>query len=189
MAQPPYRRKQYLINKPFQFKIMFYLSVLVVVAIGVAHLLAVSYSKLVAGATAAAQAAAPTAPSAPGFASGLWLPLMVALLLGIIGVLIFGLFYSHRIAGPMFNLKRVMQRVQNGDLGTVMHSRATDEFHDVEASFNQMVDGLNVKMANVRKALLSLPGQDQRKLNSVLQDHFILNEPAGAPEAGSTQTK
>jgi HAMP domain-containing protein len=189
MQQPPYRRKQYLINKPFQFKIMLYLSVLVVIAIGLAHLMAWSYAKLVASASSAAISAQPAAASAPGFTEGLWLPVMVAVLLGIVAVLIFGLFYSHRIAGPMFALKRVLQRVQNGDLGTEMHIRVKDEFHDVEAAFNQMVSGLNQKMNSLRQAILALPGQDPRRLNSVFQDHFTLGEHTTPAVAEKTQTK
>lgn len=188
MTQPPYRRKQYLINKPFQFKVMLFLSLMVAAAIGLTHLLAASYARLVASAAVTAEAARPAAAAAPGFMEGLWLPLMAALLLGIVGVLILGLFYSHRIAGPMFALKRVLQRVQNGDLGTAMHIRATDEFHDVEASFNQMVEGLNQKMNSLRKALLALPGQEPRRVDSVLREHFTLGETASPAPSEKIQT-
>ncbi|MEW6516088.1 MAG: HAMP domain-containing protein [candidate division FCPU426 bacterium] len=173
----PQRRRQYLINKPFQLKIMLYLSLLVAGVVGFAHILATTYAKLVTKAVSAASVSKPVAASLPtGFMEGLWLPVLAAILVGIVFVMIAGLLYSHKIAGPLFNLKRVMQRVQNGDLSTLMRIRSGDELHDVEAAFNFMVVGLNQRLINLRQAILDLPEKDSRHLLRLFHEHFHTGE-------------
>ncbi len=80
-------------------------------------------------------------------------------------MLIFGLLYSHKIAGPIFNLKRVLHKIGNGDLTVTMKLRASDEFHDVEDAFNQMANGLNQRLMTIQKAIAELPRPAQKNQN------------------------
>jgi methyl-accepting chemotaxis protein len=173
------RRRQYMINKPFQHKIIIYLALLVVSTILIAHGFAIGYAKLMEITKAPEQIsrAAGSGLQAAGSWDALWLPILITILLGIIFVLIFGLLYSHRIAGPLFNLKRLMLRVGGGDLSTVMHIRSGDEFHDVQDTFNQMILGLNQKMEAVKDGLRFLPDKDKRKLERLLNEHFVTRAP------------
>ena len=169
------RRRQYIINETFQYKIIFILAaVVVIVALGT-YGMAIGYAKLMEAANTSAQTAQ-AVQSNVSTSGTLWLPILGTIFLGILFVVFFGRFYSNRIAGPLFNLKRVMQRVGDGDLSTIMRIRAKDEFHDMEASFNQMVDDLNQRMANVKKAIADLPHAEKRKVHSALSDQFIIRD-------------
>lgn len=60
--------------------------------------------------------------------------------IGII-ILIFAaltVFMSHRIAGPIFNIKRGIRRIATGDLSVNIHLREKDEFHDVAEELNTL---------------------------------------------------
>lgn len=55
-------------------------------------------------------------------------------------VSILGLFYSHRTAGPLYHYKRVFTEIKNGNYGARVRLRPTDDFQDVAAVFNEMMD-------------------------------------------------
>jgi len=76
-----------------------------------------------------------------------------------------------------------MERVGQGDLTTMMHIRATDEFHDVEAAFNTMVSGLNQKIEKIREGFVDLPSQDKRRMERLLSDQLSARVQSDAPAA------
>jgi len=49
---------------------------------------------------------------------------------------------SHRVAGPMHNLRRVCDEIRKGDFKARVHFRSKDEFKEVPDAFNSMVDKL-----------------------------------------------
>lgn len=51
-----------------------------------------------------------------------------------------GIVASHRIAGPIFAIKRHMNRVRMGELRTQLNLRRNDELQDVAAALNRMLD-------------------------------------------------
>jgi HAMP domain-containing protein len=57
----------------------------------------------------------------------------------------FGLFLSHRTAGPMFHFKRVFGEIQAGQLDRRVHLRPKDDFRDVAEAFNKMMDSIQRK--------------------------------------------
>lgn len=173
------RRKQYWIDKGFQKKAILQLMALVVGSILAAHLVAMGYLKLmqapkITAGMGAFSAALKSGVTASNFFSDLWLPALITCLLGILFVLGFGLLYSHRIAGPLFNLKRMLNKIGQGDLTAVMHIRATDEFHDVEDAFNLMVAEIGERHHILRQALEELPADTKRKLLKTWDELFRL---------------
>jgi methyl-accepting chemotaxis protein len=56
---------------------------------------------------------------------------------------LFGLIYSHRTAGPLFHFKRVFEQIKNGNRTARIRLRPNDDFKDVAAAFNDMMDTLN----------------------------------------------
>jgi methyl-accepting chemotaxis protein len=53
-----------------------------------------------------------------------------------------GVILSHRTAGPLYHFKKVFGRIKDGDLAARVRLRPNDDFQDVAASFNSMVDAL-----------------------------------------------
>jgi methyl-accepting chemotaxis protein len=176
----PNRRHQFLIDKGFQNRFIIQLTLLIVGSIVVAFGAVWAYThlfdvkKLSFPVAETVQAAQQNLPS-PLFLDILWLPTLVILLLVIVCIPIVGLFYSHRIAGPMFNLKRMLARVENGNLEQAMHIRTNDEFHDVENAFNQMLKGLNRRIMNLKTAAVQLPEPDRKKMEQAIQDNFNMS--------------
>ena len=68
--------------------------------------------------------------------------LAVATLLIIVIIAIWALVTTHRAAGAIYHIKRVMEEVRSGNAQARVHLRAKDEFQDVAESFNQMMDEL-----------------------------------------------
>jgi len=54
----------------------------------------------------------------------------------------FGIALSHRTAGPMFHFKRVFSEIQKGNLTARVRLRPKDDFQDVAAECNRMIDYL-----------------------------------------------
>ncbi|RLD16475.1 MAG: hypothetical protein DRI36_05630 [Caldiserica bacterium] len=60
----------------------------------------------------------------------------------IIIVGIFMIFYSHRIAGPVYRLRKSLEKVAEGDYSVRITFRKKDEFKELAEAFNKMVDSL-----------------------------------------------
>lgn len=60
--------------------------------------------------------------------------------------LAFALFYSHRIAGPLFNLKRVIRLVRSGKIPDEVRIRQGDEFKDLADELNRTLRWLKPRL-------------------------------------------
>lgn len=52
------------------------------------------------------------------------------------------IFLSHKIAGPIFKLKKFMARLKEGDFSEPLRFRKADHFQEVAALYNEMTTGL-----------------------------------------------
>lgn len=68
--------------------------------------------------------------------------LLLIMLVLIFIVIVYGLRFSHRIAGPVYALNRNMSYVKQGRLSQDLHLRDHDEFQSLAASFNTMLKTL-----------------------------------------------
>jgi HAMP domain-containing protein len=59
-----------------------------------------------------------------------------------------GLVISHRTAGPLYRIKRVIEEVALGNPSARIHLRPNDDFQDVAESFNKMMDALLKNRSN-----------------------------------------
>jgi methyl-accepting chemotaxis protein len=50
-----------------------------------------------------------------------------------------GILYSHRIAGPLYQLDRKMRRIADGEEPSPLHFRRRDQFVELAESFNAML--------------------------------------------------
>ena len=58
-------------------------------------------------------------------------------------VMILGIIFSHRTAGPLFHFKRVFEEIKSGNSKARIRLRPKDEFHEIADAFNQMMDSQN----------------------------------------------
>ncbi len=174
------KRRQFWIEKTFQNRVIWHFVVIVIGSIFFSQSITVGFIKLKEIFAPASQVLIYFSNTVETMVFSrvveiLWLPMLVSTLLGIFLVLVFGLFYSHRIAGPLFNLKRTMRRVGEGNLKATMKIRKNDEFHDVEESFNQMVEAFHRRWSDIKKAVGESTGPDKKKLEKLLEE-IQLNE-------------
>jgi len=63
-----------------------------------------------------------------------------------------GLVFSHRIAGPVYRIKDMLNRIRGGDLAQDVHIRTNDYFHDLCDDLNSMIERLRGDLIEFRKA-------------------------------------
>ena len=82
----------------------------------------------------------------------------LALMVGLIGM--FGIYFTHKVAGPIHKMKRLLADVGQGNLRVKARLRKGDELVDFFDAFTQMVSGLreienrqleDVMLADVRR--------------------------------------
>jgi nitrogen fixation/metabolism regulation signal transduction histidine kinase len=64
----------------------------------------------------------------------------LALMVVLIGLL--GIYFTHKVAGPIFKMKRLLKQVGDGHLHVDARLRRGDELTDFFETFTQMVEGL-----------------------------------------------
>lgn len=84
------------------------------------------------------------------------------ILVFIIGLLLFGIFYSHRIAGPIFRVQRFLEALDR-DLNLSLKARNTDEFQD----FFVALDKLRRQILQIKVDNEELAGRLIEKLGDI----------------------
>lgn len=75
----------------------------------------------------------------------------IALALGLLSVAmvavvaVWTLFITHRVAGPIYHLEKVIEQIRAGNEDQRLNLRRKDEFQEMARAFNQLVDELQQK--------------------------------------------
>ncbi len=101
--------------------------------------------------------------------------LVGSLLALVIGIGAAGIVMTHRIAGPMFKLRRVLREVGSGALGITVTLRRKDELREFSQAVDDMLKGLReqhtAELARVDAALVALadaaPDAAERELREL----------------------
>jgi methyl-accepting chemotaxis protein len=91
-----------------------------------------------------------------------WMLILVAF------VLAAGIFLTHRIAGPVYNFKKSIGRMREGDLTKRIHLRWSDEFKDLAQEINNCISTID-KSTSKYKDLTSKIEKLNKDLESVFQ--------------------
>ena len=75
----------------------------------------------------------------------------ITFLFMIIGILILAMLYSHRIAGPLYQLTQFVKKVTKGHLNERVSIRATDVIHPVADELNELVRVYHNKFQEIKK--------------------------------------
>lgn len=79
------------------------------------------------------------------------LVIQLSFFLVVVGLL--AVVLSHKIAGPLFNLKRAMRAVAEGDLAQRARFRKRDQMMDVKDEFNRMMESVQARVSADRGAV------------------------------------
>ena len=81
----------------------------------------------------------------------LLLPTLITLnVVGLVVTSVISVFYTHRIAGPIYRLRHIMRDIGDGNLTQFAAFRKDDELQELARAFDDMVIGLNRRMYRVR---------------------------------------
>jgi methyl-accepting chemotaxis protein len=81
----------------------------------------------------------------------LLLPTLIFLnAIGLIATSIISIFFTHRIAGPVYRLRQIMRDVGDGNLSQFAQFRKEDELQELAAGFDEMILGMNRRVYGLR---------------------------------------
>ena len=78
--------------------------------------------------------------------------IVTTFVLFLIGLTALGVSFSHRIAGPLYALRRTITDINSGKANARLKLRTGDEFMELQDNFNKMVDKLSVEAQARRQA-------------------------------------
>jgi len=95
-----------------------------------------------------------------------------AMFVVIAGAVLLGIFFSHRIAGPIFRLKRCIRELGTNVLSTPIRVRHTDEFQDLASCLENLrqslIDSTNKRRDLVAKANQKLLGLEEKASKGIM---------------------
>jgi methyl-accepting chemotaxis protein len=161
MSGKDYKRKTYVINRHLQFRMIatFLLSVLgalVLFSLAIMAYYWIStqtgdrpmdeyikiYSRVEAGTGADGEALHKTVESLSNRWKLIIPPILINNAFIMLVIAVIGVFYSHRIAGPVYRIKADIEKVLAGDKDVRIVLRKNDKLHDLSDSVNLLLEEL-----------------------------------------------
>lgn len=139
------QRKNYFIKPGFQTKLTVIILLIVII---VANIVGGVIYGLLSGSFVIDQIA--QAFEIENFRDLLLPVVLLAELLAIVIVAFIGIFVSHTMAGPVYRFEKVLEDLSNGELNSHFNLRGSDEFQELAASFNKLIDTLNSKIFEIK---------------------------------------
>lgn len=153
--RPPFRRRNYFINKKFQtdFSIKFLVIIVIEAVMAVGLFLYLSTGTLTTGYIGSELKITRT--------HDFFLPMLLLSNIIIVGVTcIIGIavliFMSHRIAGPMFRFEKALSDINKGDLTHRFKLRQNDQFKELEERINELTNTIDAGVGNLKSGLTDI---------------------------------
>ena len=158
------RRKKILVNREFQLGLAFNVVIFIllyVVAFGILAFL-VQMLGLKGGISLTEQIQA--ARNFITYHNYLWIPFLITVALVIVHIV----YFTHRIAGPIFRFQKQLEAMKRGDFSTDVTLRKKDFLRDLEGSMNEFSQQLREdlsRLENIRSchALIKELSEDLKK--------------------------
>lgn len=88
-----------------------------------------------------------------------------------IAIAVISLFFSHKIAGPLYRFEQSMEAVGSGDLTCVVRLRAGDQFQRLEKTMCTSINSMNQRVKGMNDVLLRFKTIEER-LKTLLDMDF-----------------
>lgn len=79
-----------------------------------------------------------------------------------IAIAVISLFFSHKIAGPIYRFEQSMEAVGSGDLTCVVRLRAGDQFRRLEETMCASINSMNQRVRGINDVLLRCKTIEER---------------------------
>jgi len=177
MEKENYKRKNYFIDKKFQSKFIMRFSALVL--IGGMLTIAFIYLLGTQSKTVAIQNSRVIAKTTADFILPLLIQTVIAVTI-IVGITagILTLLFSHKISGPLYRFKKIMEALEQGDFSSELHIRSADQFHTLADRINGMIRNTKQRVSGIKNHVVSL----RQQLDSLTENDFSENKRAALTE-------
>jgi methyl-accepting chemotaxis protein len=167
MNKPSFKRKNIFIDK--QFQAQFILKFCTLVAIGGLLTIAILYFWAGKSTTVSVVNSRVAVRSTADFLLPLLIQtvLIVLVIVGFATILV-TLFVSHKIAGPLYRLKKAMQNLEEGNLVEDFRIRRNDQLQNIAETFNNTIKKIREVIKNLKTNIPHL----KEKLDSI-QEHEL----------------
>ena len=163
-----YKRRIYFIDKKFQTK--FILKFCALVAIGGLLTIGIIYFLAMQSTTVSILNSRVAVRTTADFI----LPILaqtvviVVVIIGLAAVMI-TLFFSHKIAGPLYRFKKVMEALEKGDFSSGFKIRRLDQLQDLADTFNSMIARITSELVALKNNFYTL----KEKLNNISENEVV----------------
>lgn len=161
------RRRNYFIKKEFQAKFILKFCILVILTALISAFLIYHFSGR-SVTTVFEKSRIKIVPSTTFITPSLIISSLISVVLVGTATIIVVLFISHRIAGPLYKLESLLERMASGDVSFDVHLRRKDEIKELAEAFTEAVHGLNNLLCDAKKESI--------ELGSVIKELKVLSE-------------
>jgi nitrogen fixation/metabolism regulation signal transduction histidine kinase len=140
-----YKRSIIIINKKFQLKFAFFVCTWIFALSMIYPIIIYNIFEFFTKALSQGQTAQLTPEKIKDLQTQMIIVLGVLQLIFLAITFIITIFVSHRIAGPLYKLKKSMDEVAKGNRDIRITFRKNDHFKELQDSFNEMVQSLAEK--------------------------------------------
>jgi methyl-accepting chemotaxis protein len=177
MEKKTYRRRNYLIDKKFQGKFIVKFSALVI--IGGILTIALLYLLGTQSKTVAIQNSRVVAKTTADFVLPLLIQTVIAVTI-LVGITagILTLLVSHRISGPLYRFKKVIEALERGDFSSEFNIRSMDQLSGLADEINSMIRNTRQEISGLKNNAVSL----KQKLDSLAENDLPENKRATLTE-------
>jgi len=171
MKNKTYRRRNYLIDKKFQGKFIVKFSALVF--IGGMLTIALLYLLGAQSKTVAIQNSRVVAKTTADFILPLLIQTVIAVTI-LVGITagILTLLISHKISGPLYRFRKVIEQLEQGDFSSEFNIRSTDQLRSLADEINSMIRNTKQEVSALKNSVVSL----KQKLNSLSENDLSENK-------------
>jgi len=162
------KRANFLINKPFQFKMIIIFALIIIFS---SNLTAALIYAFLSGAIDLSSIISISPDN-------IILPsIVIAQIISILFILFLGIFITHTLAGPIYRFEKAIKMVSDKDLTVNFSLRKNDEFQHLAGLINNMVKRLNSELLKMEKTLATLkdsaeqlPGKKEHEVRKHTED-------------------
>jgi len=151
MPEQKYKRKILLIDRKFQYKYVFVLLSLLLISVFMVAFTTfyVIWNQVIDEFFFVPEAAKKLSHI---FVSTTWMVAAASVILGVLSAMA-GIFLSHKIAGPIYRVKKVAEQLKTGDLSAVVRFRKGDDLQELADTLNDMIAGIKGMVSEDRKII------------------------------------
>ena len=109
-----------------------------------------------------------------------FLSIAAASFVGLMAIAAIAVFETHRVAGPLFNLRRAMHRMREVGPSVRVYFRASDRFQDLQEEFNEMAESMESRF-------IAIDEESSRLADAIRSEAAHLAQQRGASDESAAR--